>query len=295
MAEIITPAIEDSESAVLKIISFGMANATEEAVKKIGEETITHLLLATIVAPVAGPLAAGAAALLSTIAKELFRETSAIERKLDKVLAQPFKTASRTVTQILSEEVRDDAEEARLTERLKTAADQLDVAYTYAEDAAPRKLLLVRLFQSLVAALLEGGGAALRRNLAELRELAAKARREAARWREDAERVRRRDPAIVSDIYSWHNKFANLPGSRPGAPSGVFVPSYLPPEHLSSILQAQEDGDIRRAEEFDHNATALENLCTLLENVHESRRMILRAQKQSLARSRLASWLGLKG
>src|SRR5438132_10919 len=120
--------IDESEIAVLKIIGEGMAEATKETIKKFGEETLTHLLWATA-APIAGPIAAGAAAMLMTFAKRLLAETNAVERKLNKILSQPFKTASRTVRQILSEEVRDSSEASRASERLKKAADQLDEAY----------------------------------------------------------------------------------------------------------------------------------------------------------------------
>jgi len=284
--------IEETDIAVLQIIRLGMAQATEETIKKFGEDTLTQLLLATVAAPIAGPIAAGAAAMLTTLAKGVFRETSAIDRKLNKILAQPFKTASQTVRQVLSEEVRDSAEEARATERLKRAADQLDEAYTYAEADSPQRRLLVRVYQCLVAGLLEGGGAALRQYLGELRWLGARARDQANRERAAAARVRRRDPGVVAEVYELRAKLAQ---SNPALYKPLLMGGWVPPlpeAHLNEILDAQANGHIRRAEEYEQNAEALEQLCVLLENVHASKREILRADKLPELRSRLMTWLG---
>jgi hypothetical protein len=282
----------ESDVSLLQIIGEGMSEATSEGFKKFGEETLTPLLINTIAAPIAGPLAAGAAALLGSFAKQLLKETNSIERRLNKLLAQPFNTASRTVREILSEEVRDAAEGSRATERLKRAAELLDEAYTYAESESPRRRLLVRVYQSLVAALIEGGGAALRRYTDELRQLAGRARQEAEHQRTDASRTRERDPAIVREIYEWHGKFAGIaPGIPPHLREAGFRP-MLPRSHLSDILRARAEGDIARAEQYEANAQSLERLCTLFENVHQHRQEILRAGKQSDVRKRLRDWLG---
>ena len=277
---------QESDIAVLQIIGQGMSEATVETFKKFGEETLMPLLLNTIAAPIAGPLAAGAAALLATFAKRLFQETNSIERRLNKLLSQPFKTASRTVREVLSEEVRSTAEEARATERLKRAADQLDEAYTYAESETPQKRLLVRLYQCLVASLIEGGGAVLRRNMAELQLLALRARSEADRLKADAERARRGDPAFVANAYA-SARFGPIPMGIP-TPNKEVRPWRIP---VREILEAEADGFMRRAEQYVQNAETLERLCTLFENAQRSRQELLRADKRSDLRTRLRRWL----
>src|SRR5947209_605409 len=98
-------ATDSPESRVLKIVGGGLQKASEETVKKYGEDLLKTILPALLSAVVAGPLAAGAAAAVAATVESVFRQTTATERKLDRLLAAPFKTAARTVQQVLSEEV----------------------------------------------------------------------------------------------------------------------------------------------------------------------------------------------
>lgn len=272
------PNIDESDDLLLRIVSSGMEKAAEDAASRHGEDILKHLLPA-VAGSLAGPLASGAAAMVSVLIETLFKKTNATDRKLDKMLGEPFKTAVRTVQDILSEEVSTDAEEAEATRRLQRAADRLDQAYTYTDGDLPSKRLTVRLYQALVAALVPGGGASMRKYLAHLRALANAARNEAKRCLAKAESVKNRDEGIVANEMRLYSEISRLhaPSFQRERPFPFGLPSK---EDLDSFLKAKEDGLRDRAAAFEKSAADMEALCSLIEVVHGNRAEILRSPKQ---------------
>ncbi len=269
--------LDDSNSVVLTIVSDGLQKAAEDATAKYGGDLFKQIL-PVAAASLAGPLAAGAAAIVSALIESTFKQTGVTDRKLDLLLAQPFKTATRTVREILSEEVKSDAEEAEATRRLQHAADQLEEAFSYAENALPKKRLLVRLYQLFVAALLEGGGAAMRKHESELLELASAAHGESRRLIVAAERAKNRQDGIVAEameVFRLSSRnFAPVMQRERTFPMGL--PSN---EQIQSFIDARVARYREDAARLEKNAFDVEALCALMEVVHQSRREILRAPK----------------
>lgn len=272
--------IDEPQSTVLRIVSKGMSDAAAESTKQYGQELFKALLPAMLAAPLAGPMAAGAAAMVSTLIGTLFKETSATDRKLSKLLQEPFKTATRTIKRVMSEDVRDDAEEAYAARRLQFAADELERAYTFAEDEAPKKRLLVQVYQSLVAAFLEGGGAAMRKDLEEFRALVLVARERATRCIAEAERVRNRGDGVVAEELELWGKISTInQGGMVRRREGPFPLGLPSEEQLQSFLASREAGHRRRAADFEQWAEDMAAFCKLAEFVHQHRHEILRASK----------------
>ena len=270
--------LDDSESAVLHIISEGVKDAADEATKKHGEELLKHLLPVVVAGPLAGPLAAGVAAMVAVLIESLFKATNATERKLDRLIAEPFETATRTIKEILSEEVRNDPEEVEATRRLQHAADELEKAYTHAECEVPKKRLLVRAYQCLVAALLKGGGAAMRKHLEGFRVLAAAAREAAKHWTAAADRVKNREAGVMAEEMELYAQTSRL--FAPPMHRELAFPLGLPSEQqLQSFLASREAGHREQAETMEKRAKDLDTFCALAEVVHQNRRGILCAPK----------------
>jgi hypothetical protein len=272
------PTLDDADSTLLRIVSDGLQKAAEEAATKHGEELL-KLILPAIAGSLAGPLASGAAAMMSALIQTVFKETSATDRKLDRMLGEPFKTAARTVEEVLSEEVQNDAEEAEATRRLQSAADRLEKAYTYAEGELQNKRLLVRVYQCLVTALLEGGGAAMRKYIAELRDLAMAAREASKRWIADADRVKNRADGVVADELELYAEISRLTVISPARRELAFPKGLPSEEQLQSSLNARETSYRDHAARLEKNAADMEILCGLMEVVHQNRREILRVSK----------------
>ena len=270
--------VEAVNDRVLDIVSEGLQETAQALTANTGEELLRAVLPA-VAGTLAGPLASGAAAMTGAVVKAIFRQTSATERKLNKQLAAPFKTAARTVEDILSEQALTDAEEADATRRLEAARERLALAYTYAEDHSPERRLLVTVYQALVAALLEGGGAALRRYLQELRGLAEAARHRAAGEVAEADRVKTRGPGVVTEELEIWGRTSRFVVRNPFARESVFPIGLPSEEQINDFLRAREAGHRRRAAGLEKKAADMETLCLLLEGVHQNRRELLRAPK----------------
>jgi hypothetical protein len=217
---------------------------------------------------------------MAALIGNVFKETTATDRKLDFLLREPFKTATRTVKDVLSEEAQDDAEEEEATRRLQHAADRLDTAYTYAETELPNKLLLVVVYQTLVAALLKGGGARMRRNLTALRALATSARAEAPPLIIAADRIKNRENGVVREQIELYGRISRINPSVSPSRRELAFPQGLPSEDLiQSVLGAQETAYRQQAADFNRQAADIENLCLLMEVVHHNLHEILRATK----------------
>jgi hypothetical protein len=258
-------AADPPETRVLKIVSSGLQKASEETVKKYGEDLLKTVLPALVSAAVAGPLAAAAAAAVAATVESVLKQTTATERKLNRLLAAPFRTAAQTVHEVLSETARTPAEEAHANSRLCGALDALQTAYAYAESESPDKLLLIKVYQAFVSALVEGGGASMRRHLSDLRRLATSAEDEAKECDEERKRVQSWDPEYVEKIRLQHNKMAEWPASR------LYIGL-----RLESIAE-----DFRKRAEFSRqHADAVRRFASLLEAVNSKRTEILRAPKE---------------
>lgn len=270
--------LDDSESAVLGILSGGLEKASEEVVSKYGDRLLQQILPLAL-SPLGGPVAAGAAAMVAAIVENIFKQTSATDRKLDKLLARPFKTATRIIKDVLSEEVRSDAEEAEATRRLENAANQLEEAFTYAEHDLPKKRLLVEVYQMFVAALLEGGGAAMRKHEEELLSLSDSAQAESKRLSAAADRAMKREDGIVAEAMETYRLTSRT--FAPPTRKELTFPMGLPSsKNIQDFIDARVSRYRTDATNLEKNAEDLRNLCAFMEKVHESRREILRAPKE---------------
>lgn len=253
-----------AENRVLKIVSDGVQKASEETVKKYGEDLLKTVLPALLSAVIAGPLAAGAAAAVAATVESIFKQTSATERKLDRLLNGPFKTAVTTVREVLSEQVRTKAEEDRANRRLEFSVEELQRAYAYAESKSPERLLLIKLYQAFVAALIEGGGASMRRQLADLRRLAGLAENQANHFDTERAKVRSHDPEYVEKVRHEIKVQAEY------SPSDWSIDLRL--EIMAKNFQTW-------AESSRSRANAVRTVVALLEAANTNRREILRANK----------------
>jgi len=263
--------LDSSKQALVHIVGEGVKEAGREATKLRAEEVWKRLLPAVAAGTLSGPLAAGTAAIVSALAERIFKETGAIEDKLDEILTEPFDTAVRTVSEILLEETKDKDEERYANDRLERAASRLETAYTYTSRDLPEKRLLVRVYQCLVAALLKGGGAAMRRYLKDLRGLAAVVSLEAEKQKEAGEL-----PADREGLREYYANFSLKTGRY---------------ETLTPFEQERQLGETERlvrrrqhehrllAAKLEEQAENMEKFCVLITRVHQNRREILRAPK----------------
>ena len=285
----------DLESSVLRIVSKGMHQAAEESTKKLGGELLTKVLPAAIAGQVAGPLAAAIAGIVGAMIDGVFKETSAVERKLNTVLANPFRTAQQTVRSVLEEEIRNDAEESFANRRLEAAHDRLDEAYVYAEAQSPQKCLLVQVYQCIVAALIESGGASMRRCISQFQKLAAEARDHAHKLRAEADNVHKRGPGVVTKALEIRQNVLRV---VPGLPRQWREMGYVPAPNLQSdldgILQAQEQSLLDSAAALERNAKDLDDFCSLANLLHENRQAILKSPKEKTRFTKLLQWLTAK-
>ena len=136
------------------------------------------------------------------------------------------------------------------------------------------------MYQAFVAALLEGGGAALRRDLGELHALVAAAREQSIWENAAADRVKNRENGVVAEAMQLHMQASRL-FENPRLPGrGERIGSLPTAEQLQSTLTAREQGARDRAADWARQADDLEAMCQLLEKVHQERKQILRAPKQ---------------
>jgi hypothetical protein len=271
-------ALDDSESAVLRILGDGLQKASEEVVSKYGDRLLQQILPVAL-SSLGGPVAAGAAALVAAIVENVFKQTNSTDRKLDKLLAKPFRTATRIIQDVLSEEVKSDAEEAEARRRLENAANQLEEAFTHAENDLPEKRLLVQVYQLFVAALLEGGGAAMRKHEGDLLRLANAAEAESKRLIGAANRALKREDGIVAEaMETWRLSSGTF---APPTRRELTFPMGLPSsENIQDFIDARVSRYRQDATNLEKNAKDLRNLCAFMEKVHESRGEILRAPKR---------------
>ena len=271
-------ALDDSESAILRILGDGLQKASEEVVSKYGDRLLQQIL-PVAVSSLGGPVAAGAAALVAAIVENVFKQTSSTDRKLDKLLAKPFRTATRIIQDVLSEEVRSDAEEAEARRRLENAANQLEEAFTHAENDLPEKRLLVQVYQLFVAALLEGGGAAMRKHEGDLLRLANAAEAESKRLIGAADRALKREDGIVAEaMETW--RLSSRTFASPTRRELTFPMGLPSSENIQDFIDARVSRYRQDATNLEKNAKDLRNLCAFMEKVHESRGEILRAPKR---------------
>jgi len=275
------PELNESQSEVLNAVSIGMKEVASEAAKQQGTEMLKLLLPALL----AGPLAAGSAAMVVALIEGIFKETKSTDRKLDKLLGEPFKTARNTLKEILSEEVRNDAEQAYAARRLEGAAERLATAYSLAEEERPEKRQLVLVYRCLVVAFLDGGGAAMRSWLEEFRELAVVTRKKADYLTADAGRVEEHRKNATEDAVKLYNISKRLDQRH-----GLIGASL----DIEEAVRIDLDVTKVRAQKAARLATDLGDFCALVEFVYENRITILRSPKHRplLARIRHKLFMG---
>jgi hypothetical protein len=156
-----------------RLVTKASESTAKELTKAVGG-MLLHRVMATAIAE---PAAAILGEVAGAFASALLEQTSAIERKLDKLLAEPFETAVTTIEEAVLARPSTPVEFDERNRQLQRAFDDLRKARTLAEDEEERNV--VRLYQVLVAAMMRGGGAYVREYVAELRSLAQAAREQA--------------------------------------------------------------------------------------------------------------------
>ncbi len=157
-----------SGDLAIQVLQAAAESATEQVAAEGGKRLLAELISSALV----GPAAAILAAVAKTFVQELFRQTNAIEAKLDRILSEPMGNAVNTLTETLSARFETEDEFAECNRRLADADDSLRVAYEYARKTDSSKLTLIRAYQALIAALLVGGRPYLKLYLQDLRNRA---------------------------------------------------------------------------------------------------------------------------
>ncbi|MBI4349405.1 MAG: hypothetical protein HY553_21390 [Elusimicrobia bacterium] len=225
------------------VVSKALETAAKEAVEGAG----TWLAAALGGAPAAAPAVRVAAAAAQAVAAALLAESSPVERKVDRLLREPWRTGSRELGEALSLPAGSGPERQLRAERLKAALARLAVAQTAAElDGDDSLLVLIHAQRALGYAMLPGGGPSAARHLRRL-ELRSRALRKAAESEEAksrSARVRARAP-------------------RPSAAQSLRELHELPPlrrDEEAGLAAAQEK--LERAEALRREAAGLERFCS---------------------------------
>jgi hypothetical protein len=251
----------------LDILQVALESATEESVKSVGATVLGALVATSIANPAAAVLASVTKALMHAV----FHTTSSLERKLDVLLSEPLSTASTTLTTVLSIEATTPEEYEECERLLTRAADDLAKAYTYAENSDPPQCLVIRVYQTLIAALRQGG-----RPFADLfsRDLLAEAetaRRESSDTRDEAERIGRRDPATIEKLRdSWIEATPAFDGAhRPVSMAG-----------FQEMLTGREAHLLTTAAKLDRKVKAWQSFCAFIDILAAHRAEVLKVPKK---------------
>lgn len=173
----------------LDILNKTLEAVVDHAGESVGPAILEHLIGAALAEPVSKVIAAVAKVAIG----KLFEETSAIEKKLDRLLAEPFESAVTTVQEVLSVEARSENEKAECTRQLRQAFTDLRRAYTFARYRSPAQKKSVRIFQAFVAGLLPGARPFAHLYVQDLQKLIDKDRVEAASRLQQASQIRKGD------------------------------------------------------------------------------------------------------
>jgi hypothetical protein len=156
-----------------------VSKAIAAAASSVTDNSVRLLLAGTPIASAAVIAAPALAAVASAVIEQLGKQNSEIEKKLDKILAEPLAFARATLTENLSIKPSSDVEIQERERQLTTAYDKLRTAYIYADEEQHAAQTMIQLYQAFVAALMIGGKPYVERYIQIFQKAAAIARNEA--------------------------------------------------------------------------------------------------------------------
>lgn len=245
----------ENEGHWLTVIHEGLAEATAEAAK----EFASHSLSALIPIGMAVPAAAFLVSAVRVLFLKLDDRSREIEKKLNVLLDEPFRTAARTLHDVATADITSPAEVNEAQRQLRTAYDNFSKALTYAEKEASSRFNLIRIYQGLTAALISGG-----RPFAE--KIVTSLRSTSNEWLADAKK--RQDAAEMVDVDGARNDLM-LERRYPG-------PSSMRMEHAAEIMglsievarrESQRDYLISESARLSRHAQELMRACELIEQL----------------------------
>lgn len=152
----------------LKVLKKALESTAKESVEYIGG----YLLVQAVSAAVAGPGAAILGAAAEALISALLEQTSAVEQKLDALIAEPLDTATAIIRDALELHAATDDEKNEAREDLRDALREIRAAYSYATRLHPEQCLLIRFYQCIVLALMRGRHYQLTKYITQLAEAA---------------------------------------------------------------------------------------------------------------------------
>ncbi|MCK4409926.1 MAG: hypothetical protein KAW67_07560 [Candidatus Eisenbacteria sp.] len=239
--------------------------AIDQAAGKAVGVAACALLAASAPHPMIGVVGAALGGAARALVAALLDRCNIIEEQLDAVLAEPLRSAASTLEDVLSVPAQSPSELRELDRQLGVAFDRLRTAYEYASLRDRANCLTVRLFQSIVAALKEGGAPFAEQYVDDLRVLVCDSLERARVLHQEAQAIpleSRED--VVDAVFD----------SPPDA--------FMQPAILAGALQEWEDRRARKealagaAADSANDAEALDRFCSLVERFRDNRRMLLR-------------------
>jgi hypothetical protein len=250
-----------------------METATEETVKSAAEPVVRKLVARAVGVAIATSATGVGAAVLGTAAKELAQalldSTSAMEAKLDRIIAEPLQSALAGLNDIVRAQFTTENELQRVDNDLSALFRNLQKAATLAGRTDPSQRLLIRAVQAYVAALEAGGGPYVAVIVREFREIAASLKSAA----DALDEQRRHEPELVFSKDEYEGAW--MQALSYGNAGGVIGMAAMEDKHLSAhAAQAAEAASMRRT------AEDLELYCVFVEKLRDRRLEFLGAVKE---------------
>lgn len=159
----------------IKLLSETLQSSGEETVKYFGPKLLIHIMTETLANPVTNVLVKIVKALIA----DYFKKVSSVDSKLDTLIAEPLQTAISILHEILILDFTNDIQKQVRREDLTSAFEKLRTAYSYAKQQSPESCIIVRIYQAIVAALIEGREPYTEYYVGELKELVTITRKRA--------------------------------------------------------------------------------------------------------------------
>ena len=162
------PNERDRKDIQVEVLIATFESVTEQVVEGMADRLLASAVSAAIRHPVAAVLAGVARALITGI----FDKTREIEGKVDQIIDEPFQTAVTSFKEVMNISAETSNEQVEVQRRLGVICDRLQTAYTYAEKKNQTRLLGIRSYQALTAAMTIGGRPFMELYLKDLRSAA---------------------------------------------------------------------------------------------------------------------------
>jgi hypothetical protein len=230
------------------------------AAGKIAETAVGAIFTGGPLSPISAIAGPALGMAVKEFIEQLTAETSKLDAKLNLILHEPLVSACQTIREVLSARYRTKAEVQERERRLAIASDNLIRAYNYTEAPDAEHLPVIRIYQAVVAALMEGGRPFMELYIQDLSSVTDKARDRAAFLKGHAASI---------DLKALEER-------RGG------VMQYALPEGENLLIQLSGAMAIREAEEqkkkllieaanLEKTALFLESLCSFILSIAEHR------------------------